>query len=578
MKFNSTKIHEVFLIVFILFGCNSDITKKVEENYSKSELEVQHGMELFNSYCANCHNFMGNQIGPNLSGITSKVTKEWLLSFINHPKAMIDLKDDRASMLFEKYKIYMPSFTNIKGKDLEDLLGFVHKFSEAEKKNKSNRKGGLIDPIKEKIIPSGYSLVVKEWLTIPPSSKEFPRTRINKLETIKSKSKERYFVSDLRGKLYEIINDRTSVFMDFNQLEENFISIPGFGTGLGSFAFHPNFDKNGRLYTTHTETSKTKKADFPIPDNIPAKLQWVLSEWETKSPSVSVFSGTKRELLRIDMVTQIHGLQEIAFNPLAKSGDLDFGILYIGVGDGGSGLAGYSYLCDNPNFIWGSVLRINPEKGNSKNGQYSIPKDNPFIMKKEGLSEVWLRGFRNPHRFSWDQNGSNKMFITNIGEHSIEEVNLAQKGGHYGWPHREGNFLFDTNANTELVYPIDTDKLEFIPPVLQYDHDEGNAVSGGYVYASDLIPDLNGKYIFGDIPRGSLFFANVDEIEQGKQTTIHGLGLKFKGEEISLKEMNHDLRVDLRFGTNHDGEVCLFTKSNGTIYRIVGFEKNSFSK
>ena len=575
MKYNSKIIYGISLFVFILSSCKSDLKKQLGNNYPKSELDIQHGMELFNLYCANCHNFMGNEIGPNLNGITSKVNKEWLVSFIKNPQAMIEKKNERAVELFKKYKIYMPSFINLDDEELDDLLGFIHKFSEAEKNNKSNRKGGLVDPIKEKILPSELSLVIEEWLTIPPSSDEFPKTRINKLETVKFGDKERFFVCDLRGKLYEIIGDKAFIYMDFNQLEENFISTPGFGTGLGSFAFHPDYENNGLFYTTHTEPAKTKKADFAIPDSIPVKLQWVLREWETKLTSASTFSGTKRELLRVDMLTQIHGVQEIAFNPIVKSGNPDYGMLYISVGDGGSGLAGHAYLCDSPNLVWGSVLRIYPNKGNSKNGQYSIPNDNPFTNGKEGLPEIWVRGLRNPHRISWDQNGSKKMFVSNIGQHSLEEVNLAQKGGHYGWPHREGSFLFDPQANTELVYPIDTANPEFISPVLQYDHDEGNAVSGGYVYASNLIPELKGKYIFGDIPRGSLFYANVDEIEQGKQTTIHGLGLKFNGEKTSLAEMNSSQRVDLRFGSNIEGEVFIFTKSNGTLYRIVGVEKNS---
>ena len=578
MKHFSFLLSCICLFFFIISSCQQSPQKQTVENsahYPKSELEVQHGMALFNQHCASCHNFMGNEIGPNLNGITSKVSKEWLVNFIHNPQAVIDQKDERAVALFQQYKMYMPPFPHIKDKDLDDLLGFIHKFSEAEKKNKSNRTGGLVDPIKKKIYPSDLSLVIEEWLTIPPSSETSPKTRINKIETVKTQGKERLFVDDLRGKLYEIVDNKPVVYMDFQELEEQFIHTPGFGTGLGSVAFHPDFEHNGRLYTTHTEPAKTQPADFAIADSVPVKLQWVLLEWETQSPSATPFSGSKRELLRVDMVTQIHEVQEIAFNPLVQKGDADYGMLYVGVGDGGAALAGHPYLCDDPNRIWGSVLRIQPEKGNSANGNYSIPKDNPFADGNEGLPEIWARGFRNPHRFSWDRSGTKKMLISNIGQHSVEEVNLGEKGGHYGWPHREGTFLFDPEANTELVYPVDETDSTFIPPVLQYDHDEGNAVSGGYVYTSDLIPDLKGKYLFGDIPRGFLFYADATEIEQGKQTNIHGLGLEFYGEKTSLAAMNPNQRVDLRFGTNQKGEVFIFTKSNGTIYRITGVKKST---
>ena len=127
-----------------------------------------------------------------------------------------------------------------------------------------------------------------------------------------------------------------------------FIHKPGLATGFGSFAFHPDFQKNGLLYTTHVESPGSGKADFAYNDSIKVTLQWVLSEWKTETPNAFPFSGKSRELFRINMVGSFHGVQEITFNPLAKPGDEDYGLLYIGIGDGSSVEFGYPFLVHSP--------------------------------------------------------------------------------------------------------------------------------------------------------------------------------------------------------------------------------------
>jgi mono/diheme cytochrome c family protein len=160
-----------------LAACNSQPpgAESVEKligkgNYVGGEMSLQHGMQLFNQHCASCHNFSENGIGPNLAGVTTRVNKEWLISFIHNPSELIESGDARAVALFEKYNQYMPSFPMIAGEDLEDILGFIHKFSEGEKRNKNNRPGGLINPIPEKISSSGFCLIVEEQFKVPPSS------------------------------------------------------------------------------------------------------------------------------------------------------------------------------------------------------------------------------------------------------------------------------------------------------------------------------------------------------------------------------------------------------------------------
>lgn len=576
MKDHTTPLILCVLITLAgcLSSCNSTSSEEPEKEtadkenvYVRGEMPLQHGMQLFNQHCASCHNFSENGIGPNLTGVTSEVDKEWLITFINNPPAVIESGDERAVQLFEKYKQYMPPFPMIQGEDLEDILGFIHKFSEGEKRNKNNRPGGLINPVPEKIASSGLTLVLEEQFSVPPSAEAPPITRINKMNAT---ADGRLFLHDLRGKLYEIKNDKDlSVYIDLATELPDFIDNPGKGTGFGSWAFHPDFAQNGLFYTTHNESPGTAPADYPLPDSIDASIQAVVLEWKAADPEAPVFSGSHRELLRVDMVTGVHGFQELTFNPLAKPNTADYGLLYLGIGDGGAALRGYPFLCDNPGAIWGTVLRIDPAGQNSTNGQYGIPEDNPFVDTSDAIGEVWASGFRNPHRISWDETGSGKMLITNIGQHSLEEVNLGKAGADYGWPDREGTFLFDVNANPELVYPLPADDAHYTYPVVQYDHDEGSAVSGGFVYAGDAIPLLKGKYVFGDISLGTLFYSDVAEMIEGQQAPVYRLDVAIDGQVSDMETITQNKRVDLRIGMDSAGELYLLTKGNGTVYKVV---------
>ena len=208
------------------------------------------------------------------------------------------------------------------------------------------------------------------------------------------------------------------------------------------------------------------------------------------------FKGTCRELMRIDFVSGIHGVQEIIFNPLAKPGDDEYGNLYIGVGDGGSAENGYSFLTHHPYKIWGSILRINPMGKNSTNGQYGIPNQNPFHKKIRipiTIREIYADGFRNPNGITWTSNG--QMLATNIGQANIEAIDIIIKGHDYGWPVREGRFAVHPEGDINKIYPLPANDsaFHFTYPVAAFDHDEGNAIEGGFEYEGKAIPELGGN-------------------------------------------------------------------------------------
>lgn len=567
------KIVYFFSITLCVLGCSSSTSENGDKSESKKklygtgEMAIQRGMEQFNLHCASCHNFSENLIGPNLTGVTSEVDKKWLVKFISNAPEMIESGDERSAQLFEKYKQYMPAFPMLTDEDVEDLLSFIHKFSQGEKRNKNNRKGGLINPIPEKIPFSDLTVVLEKLLEVPGDSNLVPYTRINQMGY---SSDGRLFIHDIRGKLYEVNEDKSlTTHFDLSTQLPKFIDNPGKGSGFASWAFHPEFTENGLFYTTHTEAPHSAPADHPLPDSINVVVQSVLLEWKMENPNATIWSGTHRELLRVDMVSGGHTFQQVTFNPLAKPSTADYGMLYLGIGDGVSAMRGYPFICDDNSRIWSSVIRIDPLGRNSLNGKYGIPKDNPFLNSPNELDEIWASGFRNPHRITWDETGTGKMIITNIGQHSLEEANLGIAGADYGWPNREGTYLFDVNANIELVYPLPPGEDNYTYPVVQYDHDEGSAISGGFVYAGSKIPMLRGKYIFGDMTRGYLYYSEIEEMIQGQQAPIYRLNVSINGSPSDMETISQSKRVDLRIGIDHDRELYVFSKGNGGVYKIV---------
>jgi glucose/arabinose dehydrogenase len=297
-------------------------------------------------------------------------------------------------------------------------------------------------------------------------------------------------------------------------------------------------------------------------------MQWVLTEWKT-DPKAFPFAGTPRELLRINLPTAIHGMQELSFNPYAKPGEKDYGLLYLGIGDGGSTEIGHPLVSEQPKKIWGSIIRIDPAGHNSNNGKYGIPADNPFASNKEYAREVYAYGFRNPHRYSWTKSG--QLLGTNIGEHNIEALNIILPGHFYGWPLREGTFMEHFFNDNGKIFPLPVDDTlhKITYPVAQFDHDEGTAISGGFEYVNNDIPQLKGKYIFGDIGSGKLFFVNLSDLKIGKQATIQKWNITMNKQPTSMAQLTNNYRVDLRFSRDRKGNIYLMSKQDGKIYKLV---------
>jgi glucose/arabinose dehydrogenase/mono/diheme cytochrome c family protein len=547
----------LFGLFLLLFSCESK-KKEFGLEISTDASQILKGKTLFEQQCSTCHNFNEDAIGPNLSGLTRQIETQWIREFIKNPAAAIANKDPRAAELLAKYKSQMPAFPALTEQDLDAFLSYLHTFETLPIPISGDTTSNLIP---EKIQDSGIRLELEFFAQLPASDSIMPLAKMTKMEAIPSTS--RLMINDQRIGLYELVDQKPVLYLNLKEKRPDMVSKPGWATGVGSFAFHPDFETNGLFYTSHTEPGGTKKSDFGFTDSLSVFMQWVLTEWKAQDPKAPVFTGTDREILRIDNASQAHGMQELTFNPYAKKGDPDFGLLYIGYGDGGTAEKRFAAISNHKGAgIYASILRIDPAGKDGVNGQYGIPKINPFAGVSGKAGEIVAYGFRNPNRVFWDDKGN--LHATDIGQHSIEEINRIEPAKFYGWPIREGTFTINPFGSFRTLYPLPADDSKFgvTYPLIQLEHDETVAIIGGYVMLSG---PLKGKFVFGDVPSGRLFFADLSE---SPSPIVKTWGVTFQGKEISLKELSGSDRVDLKFGIDHTGQVYIMSKAQGKIFRI----------
>ena len=117
--------------------------------------------------------------------------------------------------------------------------------------------------------------------------------------------------------------------------------------------------------------------------------------------------------------------------------------------------------------------------------------------------------------------------------------------------------------------PVDDAQYNFTYPVAQYDHDEGNAIAGGFEYRGKALPQLAGKFVFGDIVKGRLFYVEMKDLKVGSQAPIKEWQVSLNGSIKTLSELCGAQKVDERFGRDSKGELYFTTKPDGKVYRLV---------
>jgi len=453
----------------------------------------------------------------------------------------------------------------------------------------------VLDPVPGAPIPSGLALTVVRFAVFPksepipePTDPRLVRTaRINYLGEVPDGS-GRMFVPDINGALYLVTRGTPSVYLDVAKaFAPDFFSGRGLGQGFAFVAFHPAFARNGKFYTVHTETGGALQKTTPdLPPQAKTLYHGIVTEWTADDAKASTFQGSHREVLRLGFGGQIHGIQQVEFNPNARPGDADYGLLYIAVGEGGLGQADRNTDAQNLSMPHGKILRIDPAGHNGAHGKYGIPADNPFVGRPGALGEIYALGMRDPHRISWDTGGTHRLFLGHIGEHQVESVYDVHAGDNFGWSDREGAWVFNKDDRCHLYsLPANDTQLGFTYPVAAYAHhppadwpctkDSGHAVSGGFVYRGRLAPELTGKYVFGDIVDGRLFYTEEREMARGRTLApLHLLLVaEASGRTTTLQGLAGDARVDLHLGRDLAGELYLLSKANGTIWKVTGVRK-----
>lgn len=297
---------------------------------------------------------------------------------------------------------------------------------------------------------------------------------------------------------------------------ETFVDLGNISTtseqGLLGFAFHPNFETNGHFYVYYTPNSTVSFVS-----------RFTVSEVDSNLADAS----SELVILEIPQPQTNHNGGQIAFGP--------DGYLYIAVGDGGGG-GDPNGNAQNRATLLGNILRIDID--NIQAGlNYAIPEDNPYANEPSFRGEIYAYGLRNPWRMSFDTQ-TGKLWTGDVGQNKIEEIDVVELGGNYGWNLFEGTDCFSGDCNESGL----------IDPIFEYAQDnDDRSITGGYVYRGSDNVSLQGKYIYGDFVSGKIWALDEDG---SKNALLSESGLSIAS-----------------FGTDADQElyICAF---NGSIYKF----------
>lgn len=282
--------------------------------------------------------------------------------------------------------------------------------------------------------------------------------------------------------------------------------------GLLGLTFHPKFRENRKYYVKHQIFEEGTVATIIIEKQF--------------TPDFTQDSGSPpRRLLKIQSVAEDHGGGCLQFGP--------DGFLYFGMGDTGPHNDPNGHA-QNLQLLLGKMMRIDVDHTDDGKG-YAIPTDNPFRGRTDARPEIWAYGFREPWRFSFDR-VTGDLWLADVGQDRVEEVNIVRRGANYGWNVYEGFEPFSNQYRKEA--------RNFVPPVFAYRRKYGNSITGGYVYRGDKQSSFYGVYLCGDYTSKRIF---------------------------GLTQENGALKSIRQIGSIPQGLVSFGTDEAGNIY-AVGFE------
>lgn len=277
--------------------------------------------------------------------------------------------------------------------------------------------------------------------------------------------------------------------------------------GFLGIAFHPRFAENGRLFVHRSLRGESRGR---------------ISEF-VRGADGRIDPASERTLIEVRQPWRNHNGGQLEFGP--------DGMLYIGLGDGGSAGDPQENAQDLGNLL-GKILRIDVD-GRDEGLPYRVPADNPFVgpaFPGNTRGEIWAFGLRNPWRFSFDP-ATGALWCGDVGQDAYEEIDVVVKGGNYGWRLLEGFADFSPRSKRGPGDPI--------APVVVYPHSLGLSVTGGYVYRGPALPCLQGHYVYADYVTGRVWAlgvaaagaaAEARPVELGKVPQPASFGLDDAGE------------------------------------------------
>ncbi len=339
----------------------------------------------------------------------------------------------------------------------------------------------------------------------------------------------RLFVVEQPGRI-RIVEDGRLLPEPFLDLTDRVSTVPS-EQGLLGLAFHPDWARSGRFFVFYTALGE----ETPYLD--------VVAEFTAPSPAADrADPDSERRLLVVGDPHKGHNGGMIAFGP--------DGYLYAAIGDGGGGGDPGDDAQDLTDVL-GDMVRLDVDRGDP----YGIPDDNPYADGAGGARpEIWLRGMRNPWRWSFDR-ATGELYIGDVGEGTVEEITLVpagQGGFNLGWNRMEGDTCFS-----------DPDCLTrgFLAPIATYRQDGSGtcAVIGGQVYRGACYPDLVGRYFYADHCANRVYALRVEA------------GVLVDGPNDVSADLDpaHQLARISSFGEDARGEMYLVTRTSGRLFHIA---------
>ena len=379
-------------------------------------------------------------------------------------------------------------------------------------------------------VPAFPGLTWEGWSPLSDDGKPVPPLR-PLMVTHANDGSGRRFIVEQSGLIYVIAKDgqKAKIFLDIRDITRPWKKANE--EGLLGLAFHPRFSETGEFFVCYS------------PVNAPQSER--ISRFHVSAKdSRKADKNSEETVLQFDQPFPNHNGGSIAFGP--------DGFLYVGLGDGGSRNDPFDNA-QNLGVLLGKILRIDIDRRGAETA-YAIPLDNPFMNMDGVRPEIWAFGFRNPWQLTFDsQTGT--LWMADVGQDLQEEINLVEKGGNYGWRRREGSYPFGN-------IPAD---LATIDPLWEYDHQVGKSITGGLVVRGSTIPELEGRYLYGDFVSGRLWALGVQDSYD--PSTISNQLIPWNGLPI------------FGFGHDQDGAVYVLTSSNTGqgIYRIQQHKEKSAS-